>query len=330
MTQLTTDRRPSTVAAATTGPVGPGEAERIRRAFARAADGLPDAAGMTARLSAELAATCWDGMTGDEVDQAAVWAAVQHVQDDPDFDLVATRLFLATVYREVLGEAAGDPASFAAAHAAGFVSYIRTGVAAGLLDPRLAVRFDLTALAAGLDSSRDGLLRYIGAVTLRNRYTVTDPSGRALETPQFVFLRVAMGLAVTEADPTAAAAVFYAKMSRLEYLPAGSTLVNAGTRTPQLSNCFVIDMADDIDHIAATLTNVMKITKGTGGIGLAASKLRAEGSPIRSNNTASTGPVPFLHTIDSTLRAISRGGKKFGALCVYLENWHLDFAQFST
>ena len=311
-----------------TGPVGPGESERTRRAFARAADGLPDAAGMTAQLSAELAATCWEGMTRSEVDRAAVWAAVQHVQDDPDFDLVATRLFLATVYREVLGADAGDPVGLPAAHAAGFGSYIRTGVGAGLLDPRLGRVFDLPALAGLLDPARDGLLQYIGAVMLRNRYTVTDPAGRALETPQFVFLRVAMGLAVTEDDPTAAAAAFYAKMSRLEYLPAESTLVNAGTRTPQLSNCFVIDMADDIDHIAATLTNVMRITKGTGGIGLAASKLRAEGSPIRSNNTASTGPVPFLHTIDSTLRAISRGGKKFGALCVYLENWHLDFAQF--
>ncbi len=302
--------------------------ERVRRVVARAAAGVRDPGGMTAQVVSELTRTVFDGITTEQLSQALVWAAVQHVQDDPDFDLVATRLLLGTVYREVLGADTGDPVGFAAAHAAAFVSYIRTGVAAGLLDPRLAVRFDLTALAAGLDSSRDGLLRYIGAVTLRNRYTVTDPSGRALETPQFVFLRVAMGLAVTEADPTAAAAVFYAKMSRLEYLPAGSTLVNAGTRTPQLSNCFVIDMADDIDHIAATLTNVMKITKGTGGIGLAASKLRAEGSPIRSNNTASTGPVPFLHTIDSTLRAISRGGKKFGALCVYLENWHLDFAQF--
>ncbi len=334
MTQLLTDRPPRTATPAPP-PAGPA---RVHRALTRATRGLPGAAVMTARLAADVAATRYDGMTEDEVDRAAVWAAVQHVQDDPDFDTVATRLFLATVYAEVLGGRqpgdavpggdVEDPAELTAAHAAAFGSHIRAGVAAGLLDPRLGERFDLDALAAVLDPTRDDLLHHIGAVTLRNRYTVTDPSGRALETPQFVFLRVAMGLAVTEDDPTSAAAAFYAKMSRLEYLPAGSTLVNAGTRTPQLSNCFVVDMADDIDHIAATLTNVMRITKGTGGIGLAASKLRAEGSPIRSNNTASTGPVPFLHTIDSTLRAISRGGKKFGALCVYLENWHLDFAQF--
>lgn len=329
MTQLLTDRPPRTSPAASAAV----EPARIHRALTRATRGLPGAAAMTGQLAAEVAATRYDGMTADEVDRALVWAAVQHVQDDPDFDTVATRLFLAAVYEEVLGREVpgddlGDPAGLVAAHAAAFGSYVRAGVAGGLLDPRLDERFDVAALAAVLDPARDDLLHHIGAVTLRNRYTVTGPSGRALETPQFVFLRVAMGLAVTEDDPTAAAAAFYAKMSRLEYLPAGSTLVNAGTRTPQLSNCFVVDMADDIDHIAATLTNVMRITKGTGGIGLAASKLRAEGSPIRSNNTASTGPVPFLHTIDSTLRAISRGGKKFGALCVYLENWHLDFAQF--
>ena len=111
-------------------------------------------------------------------------------------------------------------------------------------------------------------------------------------------------------------------------MPAGSTLVNAGTSYPQLSNCFVMQMEDDMDHIAKTVGDVMWLTKGTGGIGLSVTKLRSEGSPIKSNNTTSTGPIPFMHTIDSTLRAVSRGGKKFGALCFYMENWHLDFHQF--
>lgn len=110
--------------------------------------------------------------------------------------------------------------------------------------------------------------------------------------------------------------------------PACSTLVNAGTRHAQLSNCFVMQMEDGIEHIAKSVRDVMWLTKGTRGIGLSVSKLRCEGSPIRSNNTSSTGPIPFMHTIDSTLRAVSRGGKKFGALCFYMENWHLDFAQF--
>ena len=121
---------------------------------------------------------------------------------------------------------------------------------------------------------------------------------------------------------------FYDKISVLDYLPAGSTLVNAGTSYPQLSNCFVMQMEDDMDHIAKTVGDVMWLTKGTGGIGLSVTKPRSEGSPIKSNNTTSTGPIPFMHTIDSTLRAVSRGGKKFGALCFYMENWHLDFPQF--
>jgi ribonucleoside-diphosphate reductase alpha chain len=309
------------------GSTEPYDADKINRAIERAAEGLTDATAVTVQLASELELKLYDGITTEELDQAAVWAAVQNVQDDPDFDIVATRLFLKTVYRAVVGDFT-DRWELVTAHAAAFAAYIHAGVGAGLLDPRLRELFDLTRLAGELDPSRDDLLHYIGAVTIRNRYSVTDPEGRALETPQFFFMRVAMGLSVTEPDPTAAAILFYEKLSRLDYLAAGSTLVNAGTRTPQLSNCFVVDMEDDIDHIAATLTNVMRITKGTGGIGLAATKLRAEGSPIRSNNTTSTGPVPFLHTIDSTLRAISRGGKKFGALCVYLENWHLNFAQF--
>lgn len=116
--------------------------------------------------------------------------------------------------------------------------------------------------------------------------------------------------------------------SALTRSPACSTLVNAGTRHAQLSNCFVMQMEDGIEHIAKSVRDVMWLTKGTRGIGLSVSKLRCEGSPIRSNNTSSTGPIPFMHTIDSTLRAVSRGGKKFGALCFYMENWHLDFAQF--
>jgi ribonucleoside-diphosphate reductase alpha chain len=146
--------------------------------------------------------------------------------------------------------------------------------------------------------------------------------------PQYFWMRIAMGLSLNEQNPTDHAIAFYEKMSKLEYLAAGSTLVNAGTIYPQLANCFVMEMQDDMEHIAKTVRDVMWLTKGTGGIGLSVTKLRAQGSPIRSNNTTSTGPIPFMHTIDSVLRAVSRGGKKFGALCFYMENWHLDFPEF--
>ncbi|HEY5319461.1 MAG TPA: ribonucleoside-diphosphate reductase subunit alpha, partial [Galbitalea sp.] len=183
-------------------------------------------------------------------------------------------------------------------------------------------------LSAALEPAHDELLKYIGLVTLNNRYGIKGRNGDALEVPQFFWMRIAMGLSLNEADPTAHAIQFYEKMSKLEYLAAGSTLVNAGTIYPQLANCFVMEMQDDMEHIAKTTRDVMWLTKGTGGIGLSVTKLRAQGSPIRSNNTTSTGPIPFMHTIDSILRAVSRGGKKFGALCFYMENWHLDFPEF--
>ena len=169
--------------------------------------------------------------------------------------------------------------------------------------------FDLETLARALTPSRDDLLRFIGVQTMRNRYLLTDGQRRVIEVPQFFWMRVAMGLSLGEQDPTAVALELYEAMSRLEYLAAGSTLVGAGTPAAQLSNCFVMQMEDDIEHIAKSIRDVMWITKGTGGIGLSVTKLRSEGSPIRSNNTTSTGPIPFMHTVDSTLRAISRGGK---------------------
>src|SRR5690606_3363475 len=237
--------------------------------------------------------------------------ARQNVRNDPAVATAAPRVLLKSVYKQVLGDY-DTAAELAELHRRRFPEVIERAVATGLLDERLAPCFDLNRLGAALDPARDGLLRYLGAATLLNRYVIDDRVGGPLEVPQFFWMRVAMGLSLTEDDPTTAAIGYYDKMSRLEYLAAGSTLVNAGTAYAQLSNCFVMDMEDDIEHIAKSVRDVMWVTKGTGGIGLSVTKLRAEGSPIRSNNTASTGPIPFMHTIDSTLRAVSRGGKKFG------------------
>jgi ribonucleoside-diphosphate reductase alpha chain len=305
----------------------PYDADRINRAIERAAVGLPDQISIVTQIATELAITLFDGITTEQLDEAAIAVAVQNVKDDPDFDVVASRLLRKVIHKRVLGGYETEQ-ELALLHQARFPGYVRDAVEAGLLDPRLATHFDLDALAAALDHRHDERLHYIGTVTMRNRYMLTGPEGRPLEVPQWFWMRVAMGLSLNEDDATGAAVRFYDAIARLEYLPAGSTLVNAGTSYPQLSNCFVMQMDDDIEHIATSLRNVMWLTKGTGGIGLSVTKLRAEGSRIRSNNTTSTGPIPFMHTIDSTLRAISRGGKKFGALCFYMENWHLDFPQF--
>jgi ribonucleoside-diphosphate reductase alpha chain len=291
-----------------------------------AVSGLDEPARTASRLHAEVAFTLFDAMTPQQVRQALIGVALQHVQDDPDFNVMATRLALAGLYESVLGSA--SPADARAMHAEQFAATICSAVADGLLDRRMGALFDLTRLAQHLRPERDELLTYIGLQTMVNRYMLTDAHGDRIEVPQFMWMRVAMGLSLTEANPTQAALEFYEAFSQLRYLPAGSTLVNAGTSFSQLSNCFVMQTEDEIEHIAKTIRDVMWITKGTGGIGLSVTKLRAEGAPIRSNNTASTGPIPFMHTIDSTLRAVSRGGKKFGALCFYMENWHLDFGQF--
>lgn len=305
----------------------PYDADRINRAIERATTGLADPIAKVTQIASELAITLFDGITSEQLDEAAIAVAVQNVKDDPEFDTIAARLLRKVIYKRVLGGYRTD-VELALLHRARFPGYVRDAVEDRLLDARLAELFDLDALAAALDPGRDELLRYIGTVTMTNRYMITGRDRKPLEVPQYFWMRVAMGLSLNEADPTATALALYDAISRLEYLPAGSTLVNAGTAYPQLSNCFVIQMDDDIEHIATSVRNVMWLTKGTGGIGLSVTKLRSEGSPIRSNNTVSTGPIPFMHTIDSTLRAISRGGKKFGALCFYMENWHLDFGQF--
>jgi ribonucleoside-diphosphate reductase alpha chain len=303
------------------------DANKINLAIEAASAGLDENITWVTQIASELELTLFDGITTQQLDEAVIQVALQNVKDDPAFDIVAARLLLKTIYKRVLGDYE-TAVELKELHREHFAANIARGVEEGLLDSRLTQLFDLDYLAGRLEPAHDELLKYIGVVTLNNRYGIKGRNGDALEVPQYFWMRIAMGLSLNEADPTKAALAFYEKMSSLEYLAAGSTLVNAGTVYPQLANCFVMEMQDDMEHIAKTTRDVMWLTKGTGGIGLSVTKLRAQGSPIRSNNTTSTGPIPFMHTIDSILRAVSRGGKKFGALCFYMENWHLDFPEF--
>jgi len=141
-------------------------------------------------------------------------------------------------------------------------------------------------------------------------------------------MRVAMGLAYNEKNPTEWAKKFYDKMSKHEYLSGGSTCLGAGTTHPSLSNCFLLQVEDDMRHIAKSVADVMLLSKDSGGLGVSITKLRAAGSPLLSTNGTSTGPTPFAKIMDTAIRAIQRGGKKKGALCFYMENWHLDFPEF--
>ncbi|MCF7820526.1 MAG: ribonucleoside-diphosphate reductase subunit alpha [Candidatus Pacebacteria bacterium] len=300
-------------------------ADRINQSIARACKGLKDETSKVMQIATETELQLYDGISTQEMDEATISSAVQNIKENIDFDIVAKRLLLKTVYKQILGEYNED--NFSKLYKKAFKNYVKAQLKTGLLDKRLA-KYDLDKLADSLKLERDELLNYTGLSTLLKRYILRNKDQKYLETPQFFWMRVAMGMALNEKDLDKVVIDFYNKMSALEYIPGGSTNISAGTSSPRLSNCYLMDMEDDISHIGKTVSDVMKLSKATGGIGLSVSKLRASGSPIKSSNTFSSGPIPFLHIIDSTIRAISRAGKKMGALCFYMENWHLDFPEF--
>ena len=310
------------------GTKEPFDANKINTAILKACEGLPDQISKVVQVATELQLTLFDGITTEQLDEAVIQTVLQNVKDDPDYDKIAARLLLKTVYKQILGdyETAEELKKL---HAREFPKFVKAAVKEGLLDKRMADgRFNLKKLAAELDPARDDLSKYLGVVTNKNRYALRKQNGSPIETPQFTHMRIAMGLSYNEADPTTAAIEFYNHMSNLEYVPGGSTRVNAGGSFPQLSNCFLLNVDDDMESIAKAVRDTMWIAKGTGGIGIGFTKLRAAGSPVKTTNTESTGPIPFMKMIDTALFAVSRKGKKAGAAAIYMENWHLNFDQF--
>ncbi len=316
------------------GTKAPFNADRINKSIERACYGLRDPISKVIQIATETRLTLYDGITTEELDAATINAALQNAHLGLDFDKIATRLLLKDIYKKVLGDYdheeshAITEAEFAKLHARQFIQYILSSVEKGLLDTRMATLFNLEELAVNLKIENDELYKYSGLSTMQDRYFLKGENGWPLETPQYFWMRIAMGMSLTEKNPTEWAKKFYGKMSRLEYLSAGSSNIGAGTPHPKLSNCFLMEMHDDMEHIGKTVSDVLILSKATGGIGLSVTKLRAEGSLLRSSNSKSSGPIPFMHIIDSAVRAVQRGGKKKGALCFYMENWHLNFQDF--
>lgn len=307
----------------------PFDADRINRSIERACLGLDNQIQMVTQIATETHVTLFDGVSEQELDEATISAALQNVQIDPDYDIVAKRLLLKTVYADVLGDYnKDDDEAPQKLHKQKFPFYIKERVESGMLDRRMIEKYDIDKLAMVLDTSRDELFNYAGLSSLLNRYSLKGTDLKSAETPQFFFMRVAMGLAYNEEDPTEWATKFYNKMSRLEYLSGGSTNLNSGTPNPAMSNCFLLEIHDDMAHISKSVADVMMLSKASGGIGASITKLRASGSPLTSSNTVSSGPTPFAKIIDVAIRAIQRGGKKKGALAFYMENWHVDFPDF--
>ena len=310
------------------GTKEPFDANKINLALVKASEGLDDQISKVVEVASQLQLTLFDGITSEQLDEAVIQTALQNVKDDPDYDKIAARLLLKTLYKNILGDY-DTAAELKKLHEKSFPAFVKDAIKSGLLDPRLTDgRFDLAKLAKALDPSKDDLSRYLGVITNKNRYALRKGSGEPIEVPQYTHMRIAMGLSINAEDPTASALDFYQHMANLDYVPGGSTRVNAGGAFPQLSNCFLMNVDDDMESIARSVRDTMFIAKGTGGIGIGFSKLRAAGSPVKTTNTESTGPIPFMKMIDTALFAVSRKGKKAGAAAMYMENWHLNFPQF--
>jgi ribonucleoside-diphosphate reductase alpha chain len=306
----------------------PFNADKINRSIERACQGLEDPISMVTQIATETRLTLYDGITTEEMDQATINAAVQNIKEDIEYDRVATRLLLKTVYRRVLNDYENNPALLNRKHRDFFPEWVSKNIANTILDPRMVEKFNLKELATAIDIARDEIFVYAGLSSLLDRYSIKDKEGKPAETPQYFFMRVAMGLSYNEKNPTLWAKKFYNKMSRHEYIAGGSTNIGAGTTRPSLSNCFLLQIEDDMQYIAKSVADVIMLSKASGGIGASVTKLRATGSPLSSNNTPSSGPTPFAKIMDTAIRAVQRGGKKKGALCFYMENWHIDFPEF--
>ncbi len=307
----------------------PFDANKINLALVAASEGLPDQISKVVQVASEVQLTLFDGITSEQLDEAVINTALQNVKDDPDFDKIAARLLLKTIYKRVLGDYE-TAEQLKKLHEEKFATYLKDAVSSGLLDKRMSDPkvFDLKKLARALDPTKDDLSKYLGVITNKNRYALRRGSGEPIEVPQFTHMRIAMGLSYNAGNPTECALDFYEHMSSLDYVPGGSTRVNAGGSHPQLSNCFLLNVDDDMESIMKAVRDTGFIAKGTGGIGMGFTKLRAAGSPVKSTNTESTGPIPFMKMIDTALFAVSRKGKKAGAAALYMENWHINFPQF--
>lgn len=267
----------------------------------------------------------YDGVLPTAVRQSLVLAARTLTEREPAYARVAARLLLDSLREEVLGHPLthGDMAD---GYAKCFPALIERGINAGLLDPRLG-EYDLPRLAAALDADNDLRFNYLGLQTLYDRYFLHVDDTR-IELPQTFFMRVAMGLALNEIDREARAIEFYRLLSSFDFMSSTPTLFNSGTRHSQLSSCYLTTVSDDLEGIYQAIKENALLQKFAGGLGNDWTPVRALGSMIRGTNGKSQGVIPFLKVVNDTAVAVNQGGKRKGAVCAYLETWHLDIEDF--
>ena len=267
----------------------------------------------------------YDGVPLEEVRKCTVLSARMLIEQDPAYSFVTARLLLNNICCEVLGKEVSQ-ADMAAHYAEYFPAFIKRGIAAELLDEELA-HFDLPRLAKELDAGRDLQFGYLGLQTLYDRYFL-HIDGTHIELPQVFFMRVAMGLALKEADREARAIEFYHLLSNFDFMSSTPTLFNSGTLRSQLSSCYLTTVPDDLDGIFEAIKENALLAKYSGGLGNDWTPVRSLGAHIKGTNGKSQGVVPFLKVANDTAVAVNQGGKRKGAVCAYLETWHLDIEEY--
>ncbi|MDQ0346140.1 ribonucleoside-diphosphate reductase subunit alpha [Ancylobacter vacuolatus] len=307
----------------------PLDAARLEAVLAEATEGLADVS--AAAILNETRRNLYDGISVDELALAPILAARTLIETEPNYAKVSARLLGDKLRREALSFLDGRPAQatqreMAARYPDYFRAYLQRGIAEELIDPELG-RFDLDRIAAALLPARDLQFDYLGLQTLYDRYFL-HARGTRFELPQAFFMRVAMGLALREVDREARAIEFYRLLSSFDFMASTPTLFNAGTLRPQLSSCFLTTVPDDLDGIFKAIKDNALLAKYSGGLGNDWTRVRGLGAHIKGTNGESQGVVPFLKVANDTAIAVNQGGKRKGAVCAYLETWHIDIEEF--
>lgn len=307
------------------GSLQPLRADRIYQRIADACHGFEKFCSAR-ELYVETLSSLYDGVRAEEIDQALILAARSRVEREPRYAYIAARFLLSQIYKEVLGVsfAAGG---FEELHQNQFANYIQKGVEVKRLSPEL-LEFNLKQLSQAMKPERDSQFAYLGLQTIYDRYLIHH-QGKRLETPQYFWMRVSMGLALNEGEKKNEKAIeFYHTLSQFLFVSSTPTLFNAGTCHPQLSSCYLSTVMDDLEHIFKVISDDAKLSKWAGGLGNDWTNVRATGSLIRGTNGQSQGVIPFLKVANDTAVAVNQGGKRKGAMCAYLETWHLDIEDF--
>ena len=306
----------------------PLDIERIRTIVAEACADLEDVS--EAAIIDEALRNLYDGVSREEVNTSLVITARTMIEQDPNYGYVAARLLLDDLRGEALtflGVAESATQNEMNTHyASALKAFITQGVTLELLSPEL-LEFDIERLGQALLPERDLQFGYLGLQTLYDRYFIHSNETR-IELPQVFFMRVAMGLALREDDRNARAIEFYELLSSFDYMSSTPTLFNAGTLRSQLSSCYLTTVPDDLFGIYGAIQDNAMLSKFAGGLGNDWTPVRALGAYIKGTNGKSQGIVPFLKVVNDTAVAVNQGGKRKGAVCAYLETWHLDIEEF--